>query len=77
MGVNKEGGRVLRFGSDGVQECGFVVHKEFCALYRISGAAALPKDLEIGLPCNRLWCIRAGDRIRTGDVQLGKLAFYR
>ena len=22
-------------------------------------------------------CVKAGDRIRTGDVQLGKLAFYR
>ena len=27
------------------------------------------------LPCNA--CCRAGDRTRTGDVQLGKLAFYQ
>ena len=33
-------------------------------------------DVETGPVRGGLRVVRAGDRIRTGDVQLGKLAFY-
>jgi hypothetical protein len=43
---------------------------------------AFPISGHEGVPCkNRkkveAWNIGAGDRDRTGDIQLGKLAFYR
>lgn len=42
----------------------------------VFGVIFVPGEFDINVGKLRLY-LRAGDRTRTGDVQLGKLAFYQ